>query len=303
MKAGLLQLVNRPENAKLFTRRGTPIKVVETCYQAVSPISHLSVNIQTWRCDFRKIREMSIAALSKIDVILGHQYWENGSEKYFEKLQRSIKYFSVLRHPLARKLSFYYHFYVRNVGLNESTIPRSDVIKFVLNSNDLVKDARARDAGPNYYASRLASDGISNFKNNQFRVNTGEEERRYIEKISKLIDEKFIFMGLQTQNFASTCMLEKTMQVFAHVHGIDHYVGTQNVNEGNKNLKNTGNYNWTAEKLWESMSAEERESFKEIEKVDLAIYKKVLERFQKDVRLFKCEHLISSDGFREEHFD
>lgn len=300
VKSMLIQLFNIPENLKQNTTRGRPMRFIETCYQAESPLSNLSVLESDWRCDFRQIREFDSEKLQSYDLVMGHQYWDHGCDYYFGSL-RNVKYFSVFRHPLSRKLSFYYHFFVRNMGRNESEVPRDEVLKFVL-AEDLPVDARMRDAGPNYYASRFMSNGMSLFKQNQIHFSNTEGDD-VISKVKRYIDERFIFVGLQLQNLASNCMLQKTMQVYAHVHGLDTYHGTPLILASQRRILNTGDYSWTPDKLWNSMSTQQKEKFKQVERVDLAIYDKAVQKFKNDVKMFRCEDDVDPDAWQLDVFE
>lgn len=297
-KTQIRELLNIPENKRLLTKRGKPLGMIETCYQAVSPLTNLSVLETTWRCDFRQIKELPADDLIGIDIVLGHQYWNKGCDFYFGAL-RDVRYFSIFRHPLHRKLSFYYHFFARNMGRDEKDVPRDEIIDFVL-ARDLPNDPRMRDAGPNYFASRMLSDGMSGFKLNQYPV-PREEQDAILDDILSRLENRFVFTGLQLQTEANQCMMTKTVQLLAHVHGVDTLVGTPKLAESQKRL-NSGEYSWTGQRLWESMSEEQKAEFREVERMDLAIYNKAVEKFKKSVKLFGCEHKVVEENWQEDDF-
>lgn len=297
-KTQIRELLNIPENKKLLTKRGKPLGMIETCYQAISPLTNLSVLETTWRCDFRQIKELPADDLIGIDIVLGHQYWNKGCDFYFGAL-RDVRYFSIFRHPLHRKLSFYYHFFARNAGRDEKDVPRDEIIGFVLARN-LPNDPRMRDAGPNYFASRMLSDGMSGFKLNQYPV-PRQEQDAILDDILSRLENRFVFTGLQLQTEANQCMMTKTVQLLAHVHGVDTLVGTPKLAESQKRL-NSGEYPWTAQRLWESMSEEQKAEFREVERMDLAIYNKAVEKFKKSVKLFGCEHKVVEENWQEDDF-
>lgn len=298
-KTLLRELINHPDNRKQMTKRGQPLRTIETCYKAVSPLTNLSVLEVTWRCDFRQIRELPAEDLRGIDIVLGHQYWNKGCEYYFGAL-REIRYFSIFRHPLHRKLSFYYHFFVRNTGRLEKDVPKDEILRFIL-ADDLPNDPRMRDAGPNYFASRMLSDGMSGFKKNVYPIER-EEQDEILADILQRLEDRFVFTGLQLQTEANQCMMTKTIQVLAHVHGVDTLVGTPKLAESQKHL-NSGEYPWTGQRLWQSMSNAQKAKFREVEKMDLAIYDKAVDKFKRSVKLFGCEHKVLHEHWQEDLFE
>lgn len=297
-KSQLMMVMDHKENEAKRTKRGDPLTHIQTCYKAVSPSADVITREANWRCDFGEIKHMSKERLHGVDLLMGHQYWDKGCDYYFGS-SRDVKYFSIFRHPLHRKLSFFYHFFVRNAGRKEDSVTREEVVRFML-AEGLPNDPRVRDLGPNYYASRFVSDGLSGFLKNQFTVDAGQADA-FIADIRKKIDERYVFIGLQLQNEASRCMLQKTVQVLAHAHGIDDLVGTS-VFTDNENRLNTGGYTWTAGKLWASMSAEQRQKFRQVERVDLAVYEAAVERFKDDVKVFDCADKVVASAWEDDTF-
>lgn len=301
-KVELLYLLRRVENRQKLSKRGERMQAVETCYQLTEArgegnrksIEHL------WRCDFGQILQMSQQQRDSIDVMMGHQYWEDGCDAIFGQ-KRLVRHFSIFRHPLPRKLSFFYHFFVRNLGRDEKLVEKDEVIAFLLGEN-LPKDPRTRDSGPNYYASRMLSDGTKGFgADHRFDIGVDEQDKAIATVVDRL-DHEFAFVGLQLQPEASQCMLQKTMQVLAHEHGIDDLVGTPKLAESTRRL-NTGGYPWTARKIWSVMDAHQRERYKQVEKVDLAIYDRVVKRFKEDVEIYSCVDKVREEDFAEDVFE
>lgn len=300
-KVALLLMFNRDENKKKRSKRGDPLRVMETCYESTDGTWNSKLKESQWRCDFRQIQELSRDELRLIDLLLGHQYLQKGTDYLFGSF-RDVRYFSVFRHPLSRKLSFYYHFYVRNEGRNENDVKRDEIMKFV-NDVSLENDPRLRDGGPNYYATRFLSDGNSTFNSgNQFHP-AEEEKEKIIKYVSDVLNQRFVFAGLQAQSRATNCMLEKLVQVFVHAHGIDDWVGTTELRERSHIRLNSGGYPWTAERLWNSMTASEKDQFRQVERVDLAIYEAAVQKFRRDVDIFSCGDAIDEEAWEEERFE
>lgn len=298
-KSELMHLVERSENKPQLTKRGAPLGYIETCYkQQVADSSDTTLE-RNWRCDFGQVKTFSKEKLRTFDIVMGHQYWENGCE-YFFGGERDVRHFSLFRHPLPRKLSFFYHFFVRNVGRDEGDADKDEVIRFLL--GEMEADPRVRDAGPNYYASRLLSDGRMGFSptSQRYEVDADKEDEA-IDKVLDRLENRFAFVGLQLQTEASQCMLEKAVQVMAHEHGIDSLVGTSLLSD-TKTRKNTGGYPWTSLKIWAAMTEEQREKYRKVERVDLAIYHKAVERFKSDVKIYDCSSKVDEAQWAEDAY-
>lgn len=298
-KVEVFNFINGPKNTPLLSKRGQRLQANETCYM-VEPTQKDAQNREgMWRCDFLRLLALSDQEKRSIDVVQGHQYWQNGCQSIFGA-EREVKHFSIFRHPLPRKLSFFYHFYVRNVGRDEKEVQKDEVIAFLLARN-LAHDSRARDAGPNYYASRMTSDGIKGFIDHTFVIEK-EDQGAVISDVLEKFRKGFAFIGLQIQGPASQCMLRKTFEVFAHEHGIDNMKDSAQFTENHERL-NSGKYTWTAGKIWDVMTDEEKEMFRQVEKVDLAIYDGVVERFKKDVEAFHCAEHVVAENWEEDRFE
>lgn len=295
-----MHLIDHEDNKILLTKRGSRMRYAETCYVTQGGDGEGKGIEHMWRCDFGQIRGFSKAKLSNIDIVMGHQYWEDGAEKIFGSV-RNVRHFSIFRHPLPRKVSFFYHFLVRNLQRDEKAVTKEEIIKF-LTGEEMPNDPIVRDAGPNYYASRLLSNGILGYGHqHRYEIELTKRDAAIAKVLSRL-DNSFVFVGLQLQTEASQCMLEKAFQVFAHVHGIDEMVETSKLSENSARL-NSGAYVWTARKIWDAMTVEQRRKYMEAEKVDLAIYEHVVKRFKENVRLFSCEDKVREEEWWQDVFE
>lgn len=269
---------------------GTPVRLHESCYQR-SVGTRNGQFLQTWRCDWDRILAMKPEERSQLDVVFGHQYWVGGVAQLLK--QRDVRTFAVLRHPLSRKLSFFYHFFVREQKRKEADIRFDEVRAFLLYNNVTVQGARlGQEIGPNYMAGHLLSNGEVGFVGDSyyrhFEVRAGEE--RMVTKKSMRIMRDYVFLGIQSERAASTCMLSKTVNAFSSVHGIKYDDIFQKAN--NAPVLNTGSYALTAAQVWQRFTPQERQLFKRTEQVDLDIYKQSVRLFLEHVRLFGCEALV-----------
>lgn len=266
---------------------GEPVNVVDTCYISGTRRPEMGIEAE-WSCNWAKLESMPSKERQNIDVIVGHQYWEQGAAYWVP--HRDLRYFTVMRHPLHRKISFFYHFFVRNAGKSEDAVDFKEVVAFVL-GRALPSSSLVRDAGPGYYASRLWSDGWSGFgQQHRFEISDKDADGLVAKSVQRL-RQNFVFVGLQTQERASLCMLRKTILEFSRAHRIYNLGGIDDIAEPKERM-NTGGYALTAENLWERMSLSEREEFKTVERVDLGIYRESLKMFGEMVRRFKCEGFV-----------
>lgn len=282
--------------------------IFDTCHTSGARHPALGVEAE-WSCDWARLEQMSPAQRNAIDVVVGHQYWHRGASHLMP--QRDLRYFTVLRHPLHRKVSFYYHFFVRNAGRAEDSVTLRELRDFIL-ARAVPASPLMRDGGPAYYASRLWSDGISGFSSGHQYVGvdmdvgagvgasaggmreTEAEALRaeaLIRRSVQRLRRHFVFIGLQSQERASLCMLHETVVAFAKAHGITNLTRAEEIAAPRERM-NTGAYQLTADALWHRLSPSEREEFKRIEQVDLGIYKEGVQMFHEMVVRFGCAHLV-----------
>lgn len=267
--------------------RGQKARVVDTCHISGNARPALGIEAQ-WSCDWSELEIMPEKERNKIDVIVGHQYWEKGAGYWLPN--RDLRCFTVMRHPLHRKISFFYHFFVRNAGRSEHSVSKDELIQFVLGKK-MPNSPLVRDAGPGYYASRLWSDGLSGYDKNHKFVVSDETAKDMVFNSIRRLRKNFVFIGLQTQEAASLCMLKKTVYEFATAHGFNNMDGLDGFGTQRERL-NTGSYPLTGELLWEQMSEHQKEEFKRVERVDLAIYRESVKMFHEMVKRFGCEDLV-----------
>lgn len=266
---------------------------------------------------------MSAAQRQKTDVIIGHQYWERGAKYYMGDTTRKLRYFTVLRHPLHRKISFFFHFFVRNVGRSEKSVSYSELRDFILdrnmkissssskNENDNTMHAKVynmlhtsalmRDAGPAYYASRLESDGIHGFNKRHryyYHNNTIVDTNKaaIIKAVKHRLSTNFVFIGLQAQEAASLCMLQHTVDALSSQLGVRNRTGIEDIGKvstlGVRKRLNVGDYPINAKQVWSGMTEEERREYEDVEMIDLKIYEEGVALFRKAAHKLGCAHLV-----------
>lgn len=272
--------------------QGEKARVVDTCHLSGPDRPALGIEAK-WSCDWGEIEKFSEKERNRIDVIVGHQYWEHGAGYWLPK--RDLRYFTIMRHPLHRKISFFYHFFVRNAGRKESSVTTNEMIDFVL-GKEMPRTPLLRDAGPGYYASRLWSDGISGYGSNNDFLIPEERTASLVHNSIRRLRRNFVFIGLQNQEKASLCMLKYTVLQFAKAHKFNNFKGIDAIAKPRERM-NTGSYALSAEILWNNMTTKQKEQYKKVERVDLAIYRESVKMFHEMVKKFICERLVvDGDG-------
>lgn len=278
-------------------KSGQPVQVRDACYtrEGVKDDPSQPTFIM-WRCDWEPLREMSEEERNNHDFMFGHQFWGNGAGTLLNK--RDLRSFTILRHPFDRKVSFYYHFFVREVGRKEEDVTFKDIKDFLLYDRLTIEADLGRDLGPNYMAGRLLSDGTKGFVGNSsyayFAV-TQDDKPVVAENAMKLIRD-YVFVGLQKESNAAKCMLRKVVETFNDVNGISNE-GVEQIDKQAARL-NQGSYSLSAEDIWERFSENEKVIFDRKERVDLMIYEEGERLFREHVRLFGCEDRILDTKYK-----
>lgn len=270
---------------------GQRVRVRDACYKVEK---NGKVN---WRCDWMPLWKMSAAERAKIDVFFGHQYREHGVEHFLKG--QDVRTFTVMRHPFARKVSFFFHFFVRALGRKENKVPFSELRDFLLYEKIPPHAEAGWDIGPNYMAGRMLSTDVSDFIGDRHRrhFEVRAEDVEGVMAECKNIVDGYVFVGLQSESEASKCMLMKTVMAFNEAHGIDN----SNVEKLAEHIPHTnaGSYKMTSGKAWAKLTAQERKIFNHAERVDLAIYYEGEKQFKKQVRFFGCDHLVKKIQLQE----
>lgn len=275
-----------------FKSDGSQVVARDSCYKRESTLGGGEQSFAVWRCDWDPILQLNNQERNRHDFVFGHQFGLHGVDELLNL--RDLRTFTVMRHPFDRKVSFYYHFFVREVGRKESEVSFEEVREFLLFDKLRIDAELGRDLGPNYMAGRLLSDGKEGFTGNSYHSYYGVEGRQVegvVEKAVKIIG-KYVFVGLQEESAASRCMLRKTMEVYNKVNGVSN-VGLEAIDGRNGRL-NSGSYSMSAQAIWGRFSMEDRIVFDMKEKVDLAIYREGSRLFRKHVQVFGCADRVKS---------
>lgn len=279
-----------------YKKNGEKVRVQDACYSRKNQNADPSTpSFMMWRCDWDPIREMNESERNKLDFTFGHQFWGNGIGTLLNK--RDVRSFTILRHPFDRKVSFFYHFFVREVGRREEDITFEEIRDFLLYDKLGIDADLGRDLGPNYMAGRLLSDGVQGYVgNSSFKYYDVEPHRKreVAEEALKLVRD-YVFVGLQVESGAAKCMLKKVVELFNNVNYVDNS-NLEVIDDGAEKL-NSGSYSLGAKRIWGMFSDEERALFDRKEKVDLLIYEEGERLFKKHVKLFGCSDRIVAEKY------
>eukprot|EP00172_Hildenbrandia_rubra_P001254 Plantae.Rhodophyta-Hildenbrandia_rubra.ctg18000.p1 GENE.Plantae.Rhodophyta-Hildenbrandia_rubra.ctg18000~~Plantae.Rhodophyta-Hildenbrandia_rubra.ctg18000.p1 ORF type:complete len:260 (-),score=46.46 Plantae.Rhodophyta-Hildenbrandia_rubra.ctg18000:1123-1902(-) len=242
-------------------------------------------------CDWFQLEKFSEEKRNSIDVSLGHQYMKGGIMDLLNR--REVRSFTIMRHPLDRKVSFFHHFFVRALKRDEKSVSLEEVKRFVLYNEKPTGVRLGRNAGPNYVASRFLSNGLMGFNKNTYVYGIAKEKKAKVIAEVKHQMRSLVFVGLQEQEPASLCLLRKTVEAFNKAHGIGSSVKELEKLDTIRERLNTGSYKKTSAKaLWNSLTSSEKELYRETERVDLALYREAKELFSKQVQILGCQRKL-----------
>lgn len=265
---------------------GHNVTMQGSCYALTNETS----GVLSWRCDWDVIEKMTSEQRQQVDVTVGHQFLIHGITDLLK--ERDVKTFTILRHPFDRKLSFFFHFFVRALNRNESDVQWEEIRDFLIYNIVQCDADLGRDAGPNYIAGRMLSNGIDGFvgdyTSGYFKVD--ENDKELAVQIAKSLLGRFVFVGLQNERNGTSCLLQKTLQAFDEAHGItDSFRAVFSTKRTQS--QNNGNYELSASEAWLKLTDDEREEFERKEYIDLSIYREAEALFQAQVRSFACEEI------------
>lgn len=267
---------------------GDKVIIEELCYARPDGGSTRGgATFHRWRCDWERLEASSTDDRNRRDIVQGHQFLSRGISTVITR--RDIRTFSVFRHPFERKISFFFHFFVRAVGRNSSSVSWEELRDFLVHNRVHIDANLGRDAGPNYIAGRLLSDGTSGFVGDYARgyydVPAGRADAVVHAAVAKL--RTFVFVGIQSEPYATFCLLRKTARAFDAAHGVVHDGAPPRIDHSVGRL-NSGPDRPAAPDVWARLTAAEKRAFERSEIVDLRIYREAVRLFRLQVAAFAC---------------
>lgn len=234
---------------------------------------------------------MNSSTRSLVDITFGHQYGMNGIESVLH--ERDVRSFTIMRHPLHRKVSFYFHFFVREIQRREQDVSLNEIRQFILNEQVPQGASVGMDVGPNYYAGHLLSNGKMGFVTNQGNhtwYNVSEGQKQNVVQDVRAILDRYVFIGLQSQPAATLCMLRRVLREFDGVNAV--IPPSAKALRTHIDVENKGSYKLGADEVWDALSLVEKQRFQRHEWVDLRIYEHAHMLFTRQVLQFGCTQYI-----------
>lgn len=287
------------------SKTGQLVKVRGSCYERSS--SEFGEGEGKGRsafvCDWNPVAAMTETQRCEIDLSIGHQFMKDGIIKLLPK--RTVKSFTVLRHPVDRKISAYYHFMVRQQKKNESQVKMNDIRDFLIFEKGDKGNGVKCDVGPNYIAGRLLTNGFSKYygrtrdESTQKRLirhiwfDVPKENRNDIIEKGMAVIKKFLVVGMQHEQPATKCMIGKLLRAFDGALGIEGD-GAGRFEEA-LSTWNAGQYSLKGRDVWNSLSQSDRELVKQREYIDLKLFESGLKLFHQQAVSLGCDHLLTGD--------
>lgn len=210
----------------------------------------------------------------------------------------------------------FFHFLVRNAGVDASDIPLSDITTYLLREQGRIKDKTRKkmDSGPNYYAGRLLSEGHQAYYYDEemrhmwFRIEK-EDASETVKKANGMLDS-FAMAAVYEWARATQCVMKRMLQAFddalrierTEKTGIDGSSGSGSAADvfaefmSGKKL-NKGQYHdiRNSSSVWRGLSAAQQKEFVLHEWIDMRIYEHAVELFIAQVHRVGCEKQLQED--------
>lgn len=143
-------------------------------------------------CNLSKLAALSTSRRAIIDIIIGHQHL--GVHAFYPR--RPVRYMTMLRDPLSRKVSHFRHF--------ERNGTQSQLIHYLIERNR------------NYMTKRLATDGYTGEIMSDVRSRFIDVEafatRAALRAAKRNLLTRFFFVGLQERHEESMCLLSAILK-------------------------------------------------------------------------------------------
>lgn len=158
-------------------------------------------------CDLYNFAKLPVEQRNSFDIIIGHQYY--GVHHLIPG--RDVRYFTILRHPLARKVSHFIHFNIP-VGRAGSIPPRGLHANAPLN-NEILDYLTQNNL--NYMVKRLSLPGTSSEIVLSLRSSLIDHVPYYgirlLQSAQKNIASSFFFVGVYERYAESICVLSNSL--------------------------------------------------------------------------------------------
>lgn len=215
-------------------------------------------------CNLSEFSALPDAARNSYDLVVGHQY--AGVHKLMR--EREVWYFTFMRDPVARKVSHFQHFEVESDLSAESQ--RRSLRQYLLHENK------------NYMTKRLdkmgeASEVVTSLKSRL--VDWWPPTRRAVLRSAEdLLEDRFIFVGLQEHYAESVCVLAGILNTVCYARSDSHLSGIHPVlgkklNAG-RIVGQHVNFRGRTDQVIAKLADQVRRDTEKVEEADEALYER-----------------------------
>lgn len=280
------------------------LRVKGSCHQRQE--SQICDKCSRYTCSWAHLQFEGLEERNTIDIAVGHQFLHGKESIQYLLPAREVKTFTILRHPLHRKLSAFFHFFVRRENRSEQDVNLDDITNFLLEERGRKNgDGRKVDIGPNYYAGRLLSEGY-----HKYFYNLSTDPQHYYFQVSpesvenaRIEMDKFLFVGIQELPGTTLCILRQMLQSFERRLDISDMVSMDippseqvlQLMQGRRENIGTYHQTYSPSSIWETLSREQRAQFARHEETDLGIYRHGLDKFIQQAHFLGCAYQLDKD--------
>lgn len=268
-------------------------------------------------CSWTHLLGRSPSSRNLIDIAFGHQFLHGQDSLPTLLNQRIVTSFTILRHPFARKFSMFFHFLVRNAGVDAKDISVADIVPYLLREEGRIKDNTRQklDSGPNYYAGRLLSEGIHTYyhdkpnKHKYFKVtstDTNNNDTTVIDKANEMLNT-FAMTAVYEWPRTTQCVTKRMLQAFDDALQIQRREQNSGSHEANAadvfaelmsgTKLNKGHYHdvRNASSVWNGLTVAQRREFEKHERIDMQIYEHGVDLFIAQAVRVGCAKNLEED--------
>lgn len=225
-------------------------------------------------CNLDVLAAMSRKQRNSIDMVMGHQYV--GVHSLFPG--RDARYFTFLRHPLARKVSHFVHFEKRKTDPGMMT-------RYLVERNR------------NYMVKRLATDAnageIAADLRGRFVDVDNFAARAALRAAKRNLASRFFFVGLQERYEESVCMLSRIMNAACGRKG--HKLAKQAPMRSKKVLALKENERGRTQRIIDDMSPLLKSAVLRAEAADVDLYRFAQQLFEEKLKMYPECRLLPSE--------
>lgn len=233
-------------------------------------------NLNGTDCNLKPFVRLPRLQRRSYDLVYGHQYVGIHDAIY----PRKAEYFTILRHPLMRKVSHYSHFELRgSININSNS-NRNGMNQYLLYRNR------------NYMTKRLSTKTLQSEIGTDFRSklidNNKHASRAALKAAIDNLRHKFIFVGIHERYAESVCVLTRILNSACYSrapNGISTPLKARRIYRNHINT-NTERGGTATDKIVSSLPASVVRGTMVAEKLDTILYEYAVRKFEKMLKRY-----------------